>query len=131
MTYIPTRQETRGKDVMQNLHNREINAQLRQDALNILNQHDVIPNMLFIGADGWIEAVYDVIAGDDTLLKAWDTITVETDIYIHKPMLEVHNATGQATLRVHFNLLMRDERNETDSNAEQPSLWQRFKRLVS
>lgn len=112
----------------------EINATARQNALAFLDAHNVLPDMVAIEADGWVEAIYDYPVGDESVLKAWEAISEKTDIQMFKPMILVRNASGLARLRVQFNpnaAMHTHKQHKHTEPATQPSLWQRLKQLVS
>jgi len=109
----------------------EIYAKTRQDALVFLHEQGLVPDLLYISDGGWVEAVYDHPASDDSVLNAWDQLEAGPDVFAHKPILDVQDTTGQTRLRVHFNLYMRDERANTTNDDDKAGLWQWFKRLVS
>lgn len=94
----------------------EVYASLRQEALTFLHRHALIPDMLYIAADGRIEAVYDHAANDDSILKTWQTLEQSQHLTLTQPLLP-----RESQLNVHFKL------NEVEQN----SFWHRIKRIVS
>jgi len=93
----------------------EVNRQVRQDTLLFLHKHALIPDLVYLSSDGWVEAIYDVPIGDKSILRLWNTletqglVTLDTLPRYHP----IDNKTGR--IKVHFKV-----------NSMTSSLWKRI-----
>lgn len=104
---------------MQNT-NWEIYAEIRQQALAFLDAHGLIPETLYIAADGWVEAIYTYTAGNTSITDRWQHVRQKASVNVRRPILEVHDQRHKIKLHVYFNLAR-----------EKQSLWQRLRWLIS
>jgi len=90
----------------------ELYAETRQQALAFLDAHGLIPETLYIDADGWVEAVY----GDTSYIDHWQHVRKSASVDVHLPALQNKRQQYAGPLHIRFNL-----------SQKKPSLWQRLR----
>ena len=83
----------------------EVNKQVRQESLTFLNQHAIIPDLVYMSANGWVEAIYDVPVGDKSILRTWNQLEADGLVQLAELPRYQPNTNNSGQINVNFKII--------------------------